>query len=228
MEDLVIEVERRESTGKGVNRKLRRSGIIPAVVYGGGREPVPVTVDRQAVTELFRQEKGRNTVFLLKMKGTKQERHALLVDAQTDPLTGQYVHLDFIRVVKGQLVKVEVPIVLEGEAEGVKVGGFLDWVRRNLHVECDAQEIPEALHVDVSEVGLGEHLTAGDVPLPAGVTLRDEPHTVVVTIEKHGIKLTETEGGEEAAAEAAESGEEPAEPEVIRRGRAAEQTEEGE
>jgi large subunit ribosomal protein L25 len=225
MEDLVIEVERRESTGKEANRKLRRNGIIPAVVYGGGREPVPVTVDRQAVTELFRQEKGRNTVFLLKMRGTKQQRHALLVDAQIDPLTGQYIHLDFIRVMKGQLVRVEVPVVLDGEPEGVKVGGFLNWVRRSLHVECDAQAIPESIHVDISAVGLGEHLTAGEAQLPEGVTLRDEPQTVVVTIEKHGIKVAEAEEEEK---EVAAADEEPAEPALIRRGRGGEQGEEGE
>jgi large subunit ribosomal protein L25 len=226
MEDLVIEVERRESRGKEANRKLRQRGIIPAVVYGGGREPVPVTVDRQAVTELFRQEKGRNTVFLLKMRGTKQERHALLVDAQTDPLTGHYIHLDFIRVMKGQLVKVEVPVILDGEAEGVKVGGFLNWVRRSLHVECDAQAIPESVHVDVSSIGLGEHLTAGEAQLPEGVALRDDPQTVIVTIEKQGIKVAEAEAEEEEEAAAAE--EEPAEPELIRRGRPAERGEEGE
>ena len=168
MAELVIEVERRSSTGKGANRKLRQQGLIPAIVYGGGKdkESVPVVIDRHAVTELLKQEKGRNTVFLLKMKGTKQERHAMVRDAQIDPITRQYVHLDFIRVMKGQRLKVEVPIVLEGEAEGVKVGGFLDWVGRSLHVECPAEEIPQAFHVDISNLQLSQHLTAADIALP--------------------------------------------------------------
>jgi len=152
MEELVIEVERRSSTGKGHNRKLRKQGTIPAVVYGGGKESVPVSVDRHAVTELLRQEKGRNTVFLLKMKGTKQERQAMLRDAQIDPLTRQYIHLDFIRVMKGQRLKVEVPVVLEGESAGVKIGGFLDWLSRSLHIECAAESIPPSFVVDVSDV----------------------------------------------------------------------------
>jgi len=104
---------------------------------------VPVVIDRHTVTELLKQEKGRNTVFLLKMKGTKQERHAMVRDAQINPLTRQYMHLDFIRVMKGQRLKVEVPVVLEGESAGVKIGGFLDWVGRSLHVECAAEAIPQ-------------------------------------------------------------------------------------
>ncbi|HVN74736.1 MAG TPA: 50S ribosomal protein L25/general stress protein Ctc [Thermoanaerobaculaceae bacterium] len=223
MEELVIEVERRSSAGKGANRKLRRQGLIPAVVYGGGKEAVPVVIDRHTVTELLKQEKGRNTVFLLKMKGTKQERHAMVRDAQIDPVTRQYTHLDFIRVMKGQRLKVEVPIVLEGEAAGVKIGGFLDWVGRSLHVECAAEEIPQSFHVDVSNLELGQHVTAAEVSLPEGVKLLDDPRKMVATVKTHGKEAEEVKP-EEAAAAA--EGEEAAEPEVIKRGKAVE--EEGE
>jgi large subunit ribosomal protein L25 len=221
MSELVIEVERRTTAGKGANRRLRQQGKIPAVVYGGGKETVPVTIDRHAVTELLRQETGRNTVFLLKMKGTKQERLAMLREAQVDPRTRQFVHLDFIRVMKGQRVKVEVPVQLVGEAPGVKLGGFLDWSTRSLAVECPADQIPAAIPVDLSKLGLGAHLAAGDVALPPDVKLLDDPHTVVVAVEAHGVKVTELEEtGAEAAVGAAE---EPAEPEVIRRGKGAEE-----
>jgi large subunit ribosomal protein L25 len=227
MAELVIEVERRSSAGKGANRKLRQQGQIPAVVYGGGKESVPVVIDRHAVTELLRQEKGRNTIFLLKMKGTKQERHAMVRDAQIDPITRQYMHLDFIRVIKGQRLKVEVPIVLEGEAEGVKVGGFLDWVGRTLHVECPAEEIPQAFHVGISHLQLSQHLTAADILLPEGAKLADDPHKVIVTVATHHVKAEEEEKAAEEAAAAAAATEEAAEPEVIKRGKAAE-AEEGE
>ncbi len=222
MQELVIEVERRTSTGKGVNRKLRQQGLIPAVVYGGGKETVPVLIDRHAVTELLRQGKGRNTVFLLRMKGTKQERHAMVRDAQINPITRQYIHLDFIRVIRGQRLKVEVPIVLEGEAEGVKIGGFLDWVGRSLHVECLSDSIPQAIRVDISHLGLSQHITAGELQLPEGVKALDDPRRVIVTVATHGIKAEE-----EVAAEAApEAAAEPAEPEVIRRGKAVAEAEE--
>ena len=222
MEELVIEVERRSSTGKGANRKLRSQGLIPAVVYGGGKEAVPVVIDRHTVTELLKQEKGRNTVFLLKMKGTKQERHAMVRDAQIDPLTRQYKHLDFIRVMKGQRLKVEVPIVLEGESAGVKIGGFLDWVGRSLHVECAAEAIPQSFHVDVSNLELGQHVTVAEITLPEGVKLLDDPRKMVATVKTHAKEVEEVKPEEAAAVE----GEVAAEPEVIKRGKAAE--EEGE
>ncbi len=222
MEELVIEVERRSSTGKGANRKLRREGLIPAVVYGGkDKEAVPVVLDRHTVTELLRQEKGRNTVFLLKMKGTKQERHAMVRDAQIDPLTQQYRHLDFIRVIKGQRLKVEIPVVLEGEAAGVKVGGFLDWVGRTLHVECAAEAIPESLRVDVSHLELGQHIAASELALPEGVKLLDDPRKMIATVKTHAKEVEEAKPVEAAAA-----GEEAAEPEVIKRGKAVEEGDE--
>ncbi|MBZ5587015.1 MAG: 50S ribosomal protein L25/general stress protein Ctc [Acidobacteriia bacterium] len=219
MDELVIEVERRSSTGKGANRKLRAQGLIPAVVYGGGKEAVPVVIDRHTVTELLKQEKGRNTVFLLKMKGTKQERHAMVRDAQIDPLTRQYKHLDFIRVMKGQRLKVEVPVVLEGESAGVKIGGFLDWVGRSLHVECAAEAIPQSFHVDVSNLELGEHITAAEMALPEGVKLLDDPRKMIATVKTRGKEAEEVKPEEAAVAEA----EEAAEPEVIKRGKAVEE-----
>lgn len=219
MEELVIEVERRSSAGKGSSRKLRQEGLIPAVVYGAGKETVPVTVDRHAVTELLRQERGMNTVFLLKMKGTKQERHAMLREAQIDPLTRKFIHMDFIRVLKGQVVKVEVPIALQGESKGVKEGGLLDFVARSLHVECANEIIPQSIPVDITELLLGQHVSAGDLDLPEGVKLLDDPHKVIVVVEAHGAKA------EEEAAEAV-AAPEGAEPEVIKRGKAEE--EEGE
>ena len=219
MDELVIEVERRGSTGKGANRKLRREGLIPAVVYGGkDKESVPVALDRHTVTELLRQEKGRNTVFLLKMKGTKQERHAMVRDAQIDPLTRQYAHLDFIRVIKGQRLKVEIPIVVEGEAAGVKVGGFLDWVGRTVHIECAAEAIPESFRVDVTNLELGHHIAAADLPLPEGVRLLDDPRKMIVTVKTHAKEVEEAKPAEAAAA-----GEEATEPEVIKRGKAVEE-----
>ncbi len=222
MEELVIEVERRSSTGKGANRKLRREGLIPAVVYGGkDKEAVPVVLDRHTVTELLRQEKGRNTVFLLKMKGTKQERHAMVRDAQIDPLTQQYRHLDFIRVIKGQRLKVEIPVVLEGEAAGVKVGGFLDWVGRTLHVECAAEAIPESFRVDVSHLELGQHIAASELALPEGVKLLDDARKMIATVKTHAKEVEEAKPTEVAAA-----GEEAAEPEVIKRGKAVEEGDE--
>jgi large subunit ribosomal protein L25 len=217
MEELVIEVERRTGAGKSASRKLRHQGLIPAVVYGGGKESVPVIVDRHVITELLRQKTGRNTLFLLRMKGTKQERHAMLRDAQIDPRTRQFVHLDFIRVMKGQKVKVDVPVVLDGESVGVKAGGFLDWLSRSLHIECAADSIPVEFRVDISKLEVGQHVSVADQAVPDGVTMLDDPRRVIVTIETHGPQV------EEVPAAAAPAEAEAAEPEVIRRGKVVEE-----
>ncbi|HPS77312.1 MAG TPA: 50S ribosomal protein L25 [Thermoanaerobaculaceae bacterium] len=215
MEDLVIEVEPRESTGKGANRRMRKQGLVPAVVYGGGKETNSVVVNRHQVTELLKTEKGRNSLFLLRVKGTKQERHAMLHEAQIDPITLQFLHLDFIRVSKGQRVKVEVRVVLEGEPVGVKAGGFLDWNGRSLHLECAAESVPDAITANVAGLNVGDHITAADLVLPEGVKLLDDGHKMIVTIEAHGAKEEE-----EAEAAPAVTGEESAEPVVIKRGKA--------
>ena len=215
MEDLVIEVEPRTSTGKGANRRLRQQGLVPAIVYGGGKEPASVVVNRHMVTELLKTEKGRNSLFLLRLKGTKDEHSAMLRDAQIDPITLRFLHLDFIRVSKGQRVKVEVRVVLHGEAIGVKAGGgFLDWNGRSLHLECAAESVPDAIHADVSGLNVGEHIMAADLTLPEGVKLLDDGHKMIVTIEVHGAKEEEEEGAAPAVA-----AEESAEPVVMKRGK---------
>lgn len=214
MEDLVIVVERRHSTGKGANRKLRQQGLIPAIVYGGGKEPASVVVDRHMVTELLKTEKGRNALFLLHMKGTKEERHAMLHDFQMNPITHQFLHLDFIRVNKGQRVKVVVPVLLEGEAVVIKAGGFIDWSGRSAHLECAAESVPDAIRVNIADLAIGEHISAGELVLPEGVKLVDDAHKVIVAIKAHGAK------GEGEEVPAAAAGEESAEPEIIKRGKA--------
>lgn len=142
----------------------------------------------------------------------------MLKDAQVDPITQQYIHLDFIRVMKGQHVRVEVPVELVGESVGVKAGGFLDFTGRSLHLECPADAIPEKITLDISKLHIGQHVSAADVALPAGAKLLDDPHKILVTIEGRAAAAEE-----EVAAPAAE---EMAEPEVIRRGKAEEEEEE--
>jgi large subunit ribosomal protein L25 len=158
------------------------------------------------------------------MKGTAQQRHAMLREAQINPLTRQYAHMDFIRVTKGQRVKVSVPVHLDGEPIGLKFGGFMDWIERVLHIECAAESIPSSFHIDVSTLEVGGHIAAGDVPMPEGVKLLDDAHKMVVTVEAHGMK----EEVEAEAAVTAEGETAAAEPVVIKRGKVVAEDAEGE
>ena len=200
-----IEVQPREETGKNANRRSARRGKIPAVVYGGGKESVPIEVDRKTLVDTMKGHAGENPIFLLKL-GDK-ERHAMIRNMQIDPVSRQVIHIDFQRVLMDQKVRVAVPVELVGTAVGVKVeGGLLDFVTREVHVECLPGDIPKHLEADVTNLHIGQHFEAKDLKLPEGVALLDEPDKVIVSV-GHG-KLE------------AEPGEATAEPEVIKKTKA--------
>jgi large subunit ribosomal protein L25 len=204
-ETMNIEVQPREETGKNANRRSRARGKIPAVVYGGGKESVSIEVDRKTLVDMMKGHSGENPIFLLKL-GDK-DRHAMIRNMQVDPVSRQVIHIDFQRVLMDQKVRIAVPVELVGTAVGVKVdGGLLDFVTREVHVECLPGDIPKHLEADVTGLHIGQHFEARELKLPDGVVLLDEPEKVIVSV-GHG-KLE--------AAEAAET----AEPEVIKKTKA--------
>jgi large subunit ribosomal protein L25 len=216
MAEVTLEVTRREGTGTGVARKLRQKGKVPAVVYGGHREPVAIEVDRKAVSDLIQKsDHGVRSIFLLKMAGTDQQRHAMIKDIQIDPISRKMTHIDFVRVLMDEVVRVDIPIHLNGTAQGVKEGGLLDWQVRELHVECLPTAIPDSIEVEISSLGHHDYLRISDLTLPQGVKVLDDPERVVVGVTHAKAEVLEPTP-EAAAAEAAA----PAEPEVIKRGKA--------
>ncbi len=212
MNEVTIEVQRREATGKSAVRRLRQQDLIPAVLYGGEKEPVAIQVPRKLILGLFKQGGSENRIFQLLLAGTGQTRHAMIRDMQVDPLTHQVSHIDFQRIDMTRKIRVKVPLELQGVPYGVKTeAGLLDFVTRELEIECLPSAIPQKLALDVSEVRVGQHLEAKDVTLPAGVDLIGEPDRVVVSV---GHARVEAE-----APTAAVAAPEAAEPEVIARGK---------
>ena len=206
MSELTIEVSKRENLGKNANRRLRASGQIPAVVYGGGLDPLPIAVGTRKIEELMRTEGGEHAVFQLRLAGTDKSRHAMIREVVHHATTRRIVHIDFQRVMMDQKVRVAVALHLTHEAEGTKShGGLVDFVTREVDVEVLPGNIPAHIDIDVSAVKLGEHIEAKDLLLPEGVTLAEDPHRVILT-------RTITRHTDEAAAEAAE-------PEVITKGK---------
>src|ERR1700704_3914599 len=136
MAEVTLEVVRREQAGKSVARKLRAEGKGPAVVYGGHRQPGAITVDRKSITDLIQKsDHGVRSIFLLKMAGSDQQRHAMIKDVQIHPISRKMVHVDFVRVLMDEVVRVSIPVHVVGSAPGVKEGGMLDTQVRELHVE---------------------------------------------------------------------------------------------
>lgn len=214
MAELTLEVSRREEAGKGPARRARQAGKVPAVVYGGHRETVPIMVDRKAVTDLIQKsEHGRRSIFLLKMAGSDQQRHAMIKDIQIDPISRKMTHIDFIRILMDEVVRTTVPVHVIGTAIGVKEGGLLDFQVRDLHVECLPNAIPDKIDVDISALGMHQYLRISDLTPPQGVKVLDDPDRVVVGVTH--LRAEELP----VAAEAVPTEEVPTEPEVIARGK---------
>lgn len=219
-QDLTIEVQRREETGKSANRRLRREEMIPAVVYGGGKEPISITVPRKTLIDLFKAGGSENRIFLLKLADTGQSRHAMIRDLQVNPITRQVEHVDFMRIDMAKKIRVRVHITLDGVAYGVRTeGGLLDFVTREVEVECLPTAIPQELRVDVSEVRIGQHLEVKNLTLPEGVTLIEDPDRVIVSVAHAKVEVEAPVAGAVVAEGAV------AEPEVIAKGKKEEEKE---
>jgi large subunit ribosomal protein L25 len=214
MSDVTLEVHPRQEAGKNANRKLRALGQIPGVVYGAGRDPLPIQIDRRTLLNLMRQTQGTNPVFLLQLSGTDKSRHAMIREVQIDAVSRHVLHVDFQRVLMTEKVRIAVHVELTGIPHGVKVeGGLLDFVTREIHVQCTPDKIPSKLTADVSELHIGQHLEAKDIQLPEGVELTDEPGRVVASVSHH--RQTEAETTAEAGLLEAEG----TQPEVAKKGK---------
>jgi len=222
MAELTLEVSRREEQGKGAAGRLRREGKVPAVVYGGHRETVPITVDRKAVADLIQKsEHGIRSIFLLKMAGSDQQRHAMIKEIQIDPIHRKMTHIDFVRVLMDEVVRTTVPVHVNGTPIGVKEGGLLDFQVRELHVECLPTAIPDRVDVDISNLGMHQYVRISELSLPSGVKVLDDPERVVVGVTHVRAEVVETPEAAAATTEVV-----PTEPEVIPRGKKPEEEQE--
>jgi len=215
MDELTLEVQRREETGTGPNRRLRKAGLLPAVVYGGGKDPISIQVDQKSIHRLLREVGGENAVFLLKLGGTDQSRHTMVRKIDVDPISRKISHIDFQRIDMTKKVKVQVNIEIVGEALGVRTEeGVLDFISRTIEVECLPDAIPAAIEVDVTDLHTGQHLEVSDLAVPEGVTIVDDLSKVIVSIGHARVAEVAEEAEEDLLLEG-----EAEQPEVIGRGK---------
>jgi large subunit ribosomal protein L25 len=212
-ESNVLEAQARTPGNKNDARRVRKSGKVPAVVYGAGKDASTVAVDPRQVSRILHSASGHNTIFDLSLDGERTK--AMIVDWQYEPIKGALLHIDLKRIAMDQKLTVEVPIVLKGEPAGVKQqGGILEQVLREVEVECLPGDIPSSIEADVSDLDFGKVLRVADLPKSdKWELLTDETQTVahVITIKEEAAATPEA-----AAAEAAAG---PAEPEVIKKGK---------
>jgi large subunit ribosomal protein L25 len=193
---------------------------VPAVLYGGRKESVSLSVNAKQVAKILRSESGHNTIFGVRVAGGREEQ-AMLKDWQVDPLSGSLLHVDLLRIAMDVRMRVRVPVHTFGEPQGVKLqGGIFEMVTREVELECLPADIPEEFKVDVTEMMIGKQLRAGDLPIDANkVKLLTDPQRVLA----HVVVLKKEEEPAPEAAVAAETA--PAEPEVIKKGKKEEEGE---
>ena len=218
MSELILNVEERESRGSNASRRLRAAGTLPAVVYGEKKESVAIQVARKTLHQLLREGGGENAVFLLKLAGTTESRHAMIRKLDMDPISRQITHVDFQRVNLSRQVRVKVHIEVLGEAIGVKnEDGVLDFVSREIELECLPTDIPQRIEVDVSALHVGQHIEAKELDLPESVVLLAEGERVIVSVSHSRVAAEVEELGVEGEAEELLEAQ-AEEPEVIGRG----------
>lgn len=219
MEKIELQATVRKSVGNGPARVLRRAGQIPAVLYGRKIEPVLLSVNTKDLEQILK--KGSFGQFILNLviqNGKKVTRSAIIKELQTHPVSGSLIHIDFYEVDMKRQIKVMVPVVTTGKAVGIEEGGLLNIVRRELEVFCLPGDIPEAIEIDISELGIGDSIHLEDVPLGENVEVAADVNFTVVTVlspkvEEEVVEEEEEElEGEEEGAEG-EAAEAEAEPE---------------
>jgi large subunit ribosomal protein L25 len=220
MADIIVQGAPRTQRGKNEARRMRSSGSVPAVLYGGKGEALTLAVNAKQVTAILRSSTGYNTLFQVDLAG-KQEP-AIVKDWQVDPVSGRLLHVDLLRVAMDVRMKVKVPVHTFGDPSGVKVqGGVFEVVLREVEVDCLPADIPTEFKAVVSGLMLNQSLRAGDLLFDKDkIHLLTDPAAVVA----HVVALRVEE---EKPAEAAVPGAAPAEPEVIKKGKKEEEGEEG-
>ena len=191
-------VETREKKGKGVARRLRRQGKIPAVRYGSACPVSMYAVDRMAVERLVAESAGALVALNVDGQGVNEELISIIKDTQRHPVTGWLTHVDFYGVRYGEPIQVEVPVVLEGKAAGVAEGGLLQPVRRTLEIRCLPKDIPENIVIDVTPLGVGDAIHVNDLEVE-GIEFIATTNFTIVTVQSvsSGVVTDEDEEGEE-------------------------------
>jgi large subunit ribosomal protein L25 len=219
MEQIIVQAALRETRGKNAARRLRVTGQVPAVLYGGKGNSQALEVNAKQVTAILRSASGHNTIFKVKTKDS--EETAIVKDWLVDPVKGHLLHVDLLRIAMDVRMRVKVPVHTFGEAQGVKVqGGIFETVTREVEIECLPSEIPTEFRMDISELMMGMQLRAGDIPLAPGIKLITDPTRVLAHVV--ALRVEEEKPAEVVAAEGAA----PAEPELIKKGK--KEVEEGE
>jgi large subunit ribosomal protein L25 len=213
-ERVKLKVQARESRGSAASRRLRAEGLIPGVLYGDGGDAQPFSIEERELRRVLTGDHGLHAILDVVLDGSQKAHHAVLKEYQLDPTRPRLLHIDLQEVRLDQLIHSQVVVEIVGESEGVKEGGVLSQINREVDVEALPMEVPDRLELDVSRMVIGDALRITDLRVPEGVKLLDDPEMVLATvspptkIEEPEVVEEELEEGELPEGEVPE-GEEP-------------------
>lgn len=203
---LKIDAVQRKTERKSDLTKLRKAGMIPAVVYGKGVEPIDITMDKAEFMKLYKRSFTEMVFYEIMVAG--EEYHTLLKERQIHPVTRDILHIDFMVVPPDQMIEVDVPLKFAGTPLGVKEGGIMDVVRRTLRIQCVEKDIPEDIEVDISNLQIGEAFHIHQLP-EGKWAVKDNPENALVTIHARRVEPVAAPAEEAKPDEAAEAGTKP-------------------
>jgi len=217
----ILEAQTREAGNKNAARRVRVAGKIPAVVYGAGKGTATVAVDPRQVLRILHSESGHNTIFDLALDSDRVK--AMIVDWQFEPIKGKLLHVDLQRIAMDKKLTVTVPVVLKGEAAGVKQeGGILEQILREIEIECLPADIPKSIEVDISHLTFGIEVRVKDIAHSDKLKFLTDSNQMIAHVTSVKEEVVATPEAVAADATAA-----PAEPEVIKKGKQEAEGEEG-
>ena len=221
MDQIIVEAAPRETRGKNAARRVRLTGQVPAVIYGGKGKSQALEVNAKQLSAILRSASGHNTIFKVKIKNDEQT--AIVKDWLVDPVKGHLLHVDLLRIAMDVRMRVKVPVHTFGEAQGVKLqGGVFEIVTREVEIECLPNDIPTEFRMDISNLMIGDQLRVSDIQVdPEKIKMLTDPARVLSHVVT--LRVEEEKPAEAVAADATAA---PAEPEVIKKGK--KETEEGE
>ena len=181
-ERIKLDVKPRETGGSADSRRLRADGLVPGVLYGAGERAHPFAVEERELRRVLTGEHGLHAILDVVFDGQKTAHHAVLKEYQLDPVRPRLLHIDLHEVRLDQVIQSQVAVEPTGESSGVKEGGVLTLVLRDVNVEALPMEVPDRLELDISAMTIGDSLRVADIVAPEGVKLLDDPDAVVVTV----------------------------------------------
>ncbi len=201
MEKRKLKVKLRDRTGKEYVKKLRKDGVLPAVLYGPHlKKSLPLEVDMKELRSFLSQsDKAKIITLEITDQKTDKQHNVIIKDSQWDLIKGDLQHLDFYAVTRGETVTTTVPISFVGKSQGEKIGGIVEHLVRELEIECLPKDLPSIIEVDITPLGLGDSLSVGDVKVSSGIKVLTHPQEVVVSVvlpAKEEVKVEEKEAVE--------------------------------